>query len=171
MSNKTNTSTEQVLTLTIRPTTAYMILQVIFPFLLSCAIATVGFFLSLNIIMAASLLPLLYLFYRSAYFMTITYQITPERLIYQRGILVQRRDSIELYRIRDFQVVKPLMLRLFGAMHLSLLTTDETHPVFDLQGITGRVPGQANDPDHTLDTELRNRVEQLRRERKVLEVN
>ena len=167
MQNTTVPSVQDSDTLVIRPTAVFMILQSLFPLLLAIAIGAVSLYLAIDIIMAAALLPLLYLFYRCAYLLTLTYHITPERLIYQRGVLSQRRDSIELYRIRDYQVVKPLLLRLFGAMNLSLLTTDETHPVFDLEGITGRVPGKSI----PLDEELRNRVELLRDLRKVREID
>ena len=92
----------------------------------------------------------------------ICYEITTGELRHTHGILRRRHDYIELYRIKDFQVDRPLVYRFFGMGNLIVYTSDKTSPVFRLEAI--RRPEE-------IYTILRERVEQNRREKHVFEVD
>lgn len=63
------------------------------------------------------------------------YELTSERLLISSGVLSKRTDSLELYRVRDGRVEEPFFLRMFGAGHVILSTSDESHPVVVLQAV------------------------------------
>jgi uncharacterized membrane protein YdbT with pleckstrin-like domain len=92
----------------------------------------------------------------------IRYEITTGELRHTHGILRRRHGYIELYRVKDFQVDRPLVYRIFGLGSLIIYTSDKTSPVFRLEAI-GR-------PEEIY-TILRERVEQNRREKHVFEVD
>jgi len=43
-----------------------------------------------------------------------SYGFSEDRMIIKKGILSQSIDEIELYRVRDYSVSKPFLLRIFG---------------------------------------------------------
>ena len=53
--------------------------------------------------------------------------LTNERIKLKKGVLSQIIDEVELYRVRDYLVSKPLFLRIFGLGNLCLITSDKTH--------------------------------------------
>lgn len=55
-----------------------------------------------------------------------TYTLTTERFITTRGILTKVTDTLELYRVRDLQIVQPLTLRMIGLENIHLLASDAT---------------------------------------------
>jgi uncharacterized membrane protein YdbT with pleckstrin-like domain len=55
-----------------------------------------------------------------------TYQLTTERLVTTRGIFTKVTDTLELYRVRDLQIVQPLALRILGLENIHLLASDAT---------------------------------------------
>ena len=63
------------------------------------------------------------------------YEISEQRIKLKVGILSQKIDECELYRIRDYQIVKPFLLRIFGLGNLELTTSDRSNPVIRLKGI------------------------------------
>jgi uncharacterized membrane protein YdbT with pleckstrin-like domain len=56
------------------------------------------------------------------------YEMTPERFIYHHGILLRQQDEIELRRIRDFRVLRPIMSRSLGLGTIHILSRDATNP-------------------------------------------
>jgi uncharacterized membrane protein YdbT with pleckstrin-like domain len=92
----------------------------------------------------------------------IRYEITTGELKHSHGILSRRYEFIELYRIKDFQVNRPLIYRLFGLGDLMVYTSDKTSPIFWLRAIQS--PG-------SIYAILRDRVERNRREKHVFEVD
>ena len=56
--------------------------------------------------------------------LTTSYQITTERLITTTGILTKVTDPLELYRVRDLQIVQPLWLRILKLHNIHIITTD-----------------------------------------------
>jgi len=52
------------------------------------------------------------------------FHLTNERLLTTSGILTKVTNTLELYRIRDLQVVQPLMLRLLGLQNIAIFTSD-----------------------------------------------
>jgi uncharacterized membrane protein YdbT with pleckstrin-like domain len=69
--------------------------------------------------------------------LSTTYQLTSQRVRIERGILSKAKDNIELFRIDDFVIHKPLGMRLVGHCRLSLLSSDNSLPVAVLYGVPG----------------------------------
>lgn len=69
--------------------------------------------------------------------LSTTYQLTSQRVRIERGILSKSKDNIELFRIDDFVIQKPLGMRLVGHCRLHLLSSDNSLPVAVLYGVPG----------------------------------
>ena len=63
------------------------------------------------------------------------FELTNDRFRTKIGILSQKVDELELYRVRDYEVFKPFLLRLFGLGNLTLITSDKTHPKIEMKAI------------------------------------
>lgn len=57
-----------------------------------------------------------------------TYELTSQRLRIRSGILNRRVDELELYRVKDYAMEQPLLLRLVGLGNLTMITSDATNP-------------------------------------------
>ena len=66
---------------------------------------------------------------------TTQYTVTDQRVTRRRGILSKRTDNLELYRVSDFAVNEPLLLRIFGKVNVVLRSSDLTHPEFVLRAV------------------------------------
>src|SRR4051812_45734757 len=42
------------------------------------------------------------------------YQVTTERIHLRQGVLSRKTDDLELYRVKDYLLVEPFLLRVFG---------------------------------------------------------
>ena len=67
--------------------------------------------------------------------MTTRYQITSRLLHYRKGILDRDFEQIEIQRIRDFRVRKPLYLRIFSHGHLLVYTVDRNVELLIMPGV------------------------------------
>ena len=56
------------------------------------------------------------------------YEITTQRLRLFEGVLNQDIDEVELYRVKDTRIGRPIWLRVFGLGNIELETSDRTHP-------------------------------------------
>lgn len=65
-----------------------------------------------------------------------TYTLEEDRLLVQSGILRRVTDELELFRVRDFQLNEPILLRFFGLGNLTLISSDRTSPTTHLLGIS-----------------------------------
>jgi membrane protein YdbS with pleckstrin-like domain len=54
----------------------------------------------------------------------IHYEITTQRIKYERGVLSKRQESLELFRVDHFELLKPLGMRLLGLAELHLYSSD-----------------------------------------------
>lgn len=63
------------------------------------------------------------------------YELTTERLMLGRGVFSRYTDQLELYRVRDYQLQEPFLLRIFGLSSILLISTDRTNPRLLLMGI------------------------------------
>ena len=63
------------------------------------------------------------------------YEVTDQRIKLKTGILNQEIDECELYRVRDYKVVKPFFQRIFGLGKIELVTSDRSNPNINLNGI------------------------------------
>ena len=90
------------------------------------------------------------------------FELSKDRLKLKKGILTQKIDETELYRVRDYEILKPFILRLFGLGHLKLITSDKSHPIIILYAI--------KNPENVLEL-FRANVEQARKKTGTREVD
>lgn len=90
------------------------------PFHLLCIATIIAFFYSLMCIFEV---------------MSISYELTTERLIIYEGILTRRRKQIELYRVHDMEVISPLYLNVFGLSNIVIHSSDATDPIFTILAV------------------------------------
>ncbi len=90
------------------------------------------------------------------------YELTTERLRFYSGVFNRNIDEIELYRIKDFTIDKPLHLRIVDLGNVHLVTSDRSRPTAELHGI--------NDVAQVRD-QLRHQVELVRDQKGVREVD
>ncbi len=109
-------------------------------------------------------LALLILLAKWAEVLSAKYQITPERLIVRRGILMKSIDEIELYRVKDVRMDFSLLNQMAGIGTICLRSSDETTRTADL--VMRHIPqAQARRE------ELRRLVDAARRTRGVREID
>ena len=63
------------------------------------------------------------------------FQITTQRIKVERGVLSKVQDSLELFRIDHFELLKPLGQRLLGQASLRIFSSDAEFEHFQLYGI------------------------------------
>ncbi len=56
--------------------------------------------------------------------LSTAYEVTTQRVRIETGILSKSKESVELFRIDHFDLLKPLGMRLLGHCHLQLRSTD-----------------------------------------------
>ena len=66
-----------------------------------------------------------------------TYTLTSQRLRITAGILSKKVDELELFRVRDYTMEQPFLLRLVGLGNLTLITSDATTPTLVMRAIPG----------------------------------
>lgn len=65
----------------------------------------------------------------------ISYRVTNRRIVVETGVLSQRLEQVDLYRVNDYAVERPFSQRLVGTGNLFLKTVDKTSPEIALRGI------------------------------------
>ena len=65
----------------------------------------------------------------------VTLWVTTQRIKHERGALNKVQESLELFRIDHFELVKPLGMRLVGQCTVNLFTSDKADPEIVLYGI------------------------------------
>lgn len=128
--------------------------------LLAAGIIFLGLASTQPLIGWAAGLPALYLLWSFLDTWCEHYILTEERLILRTGVLSQRIDELELYRVKDYVLRKPFFLRLVGLGSITLVTSDRTNPVLMLRAIEN---------SEAVKSMLREQVENLRRIRGVRE--
>jgi len=63
------------------------------------------------------------------------YRLTTRRVVVETGVLGKRLEQVDLYRVSDYSVVRPIGQRLLGTGNLVLRTLDRTSPVVLVEGI------------------------------------
>ena len=74
------------------------------------------------------ILPLLYMLWCYLHVRCQTFELTSQRLRITAGVMNQRIDEIELYRVKDSQILRPWWMRLTGLSAISLKTSDRVRP-------------------------------------------
>lgn len=90
------------------------------------------------------------------------YILSSERFIHKEGVFNRNIEHLELYRVKDYSLSVPLILRLFGLSNIVLKTSDPSTPIVVIQGV--------RDGERILDI-IRERVEYLRETKGVREID
>jgi membrane protein YdbS with pleckstrin-like domain len=90
------------------------------------------------------------------------FELTTERLKLSHGIFSKVTETLELYRVKDIEVLQPFLYRMVGLENIKVNTSDLSSPVILLDGI----PQNVGFPD-----KLRNQVEIIRTQKKVREID
>jgi hypothetical protein len=69
--------------------------------------------------------------------LSITYEITTQRVRVERGVFSKNKDSLELFRVDHFDLLKPLGMRLVGYSLLHLRSSDAGFPTVIVYGVPG----------------------------------
>jgi len=109
-------------------------------------------------ILAALAVPILWALFRWIGTSTHRYEITTERIKLTTGLLSKQTTELELYRVRDYSVVEPFLLRLVGCGNIVLVSADRTTP----QVVLHAVPHAAK-----LKDQIRANTERMRQRRGV----
>jgi len=67
--------------------------------------------------------------------LAIRYRLTPQRMLYERGILRRKVDMIDVIDIDDISFEQSLWDRFAGVGTIRILSSDRSHPVFKVWGI------------------------------------
>jgi uncharacterized membrane protein YdbT with pleckstrin-like domain len=65
------------------------------------------------------------------------YELTSQRLRIRTGILNKKVDELELFRVKDYTMEQPFLLRLVGLGNLTMITSDATSPTVAIKAIPG----------------------------------
>lgn len=66
---------------------------------------------------------------------SVHYELTSQRFIHQRGIMVRRTDRIEVIDIDDVSFTQGIVQRMLGVGTINLISSDRSHPQLELDGI------------------------------------
>jgi hypothetical protein len=84
----------------------------------------------------------------------VTYTLTTQRVQIVRGLFSTLEQTVDLYRLDDFDLHRPLGMRLLGHATLHLRSTDPDLPVAFISG----VPGLAGMSDELRECAMRDRA-------------
>jgi len=90
------------------------------------------------------------------------FELTSERLKMTEGIFSKVTETLELYRVKDIEVLQPFIYRIVGLENIKVNTSDLSSPVVLLDGIP---------QDIGLADKMRNAVETVRMQKKVREID
>ena len=85
----------------------------------------------------ALLLPVGYIVWKFLVVRTRTYEITSQRIRVTSGVFNQLIDEIELYRVKDTQMFRPIWMRLTGLATIHLETSDRSIPNLLIPAVRG----------------------------------
>jgi uncharacterized membrane protein YdbT with pleckstrin-like domain len=63
------------------------------------------------------------------------YRLTTKRVVVETGILNKRLEQVDLYRVSDYTVLRPITQRIMGTGNLVLTTLDHTSPSVAISNI------------------------------------
>lgn len=65
----------------------------------------------------------------------VSYRITTQRVVIDKGIFSKKLEQLDLYRVHDFTVDRPFGQRVLGTGNVRLNTYDKSTPVVELTGL------------------------------------
>ena len=109
-----------------------------------------------------AIVPLLYSVWLWLVTKLMVFEFTSERIRIYEGVLNQKINEVELYRVKDTRLEKPFWLRLFGLSNIIMQTSDRSLPQISILAIHDGVE---------IREKLRKQVETLRDRKRVREVD
>ncbi len=88
------------------------------------ALTAVGTSLAFAVYPLLAFIPALYGFWKFLEARSVNYEITNQRIIIKEGLLDRKSTEVELYRIRDYNVIQTLIQRFFGVSDVTLRTAE-----------------------------------------------
>jgi len=67
--------------------------------------------------------------------LTTRYKLTTERLLVTGGLLTQSLEEVELIRVKDVQLERGVLQRIFSLGTITIFTADQTAPVLQLNNV------------------------------------
>lgn len=144
----------------IKPAVSFAFLKVFYLMLLSFTFLFLAYTLSTYFILF-SFFTAGMAWYRFLYIRNCEYLVTAEIIRITRGIFFKRIDQVELFRVKDYIVTQPFILRLLGLMNVTLKSKDIENPIIWLRGI----------PVSDLIDTMRERVNESRQHNRIFEIN
>lgn len=105
-------------------------------------------------------IPLFYAVWRWLAIRFTKFELTTERFRRISGILTRRTDELELYRVKDTELIEPFYLRMFSLGNVVMHTSDRTTPRLVIPAIPGA---------REVRERIRSQVEEVRKRRGVRE--
>ncbi len=90
------------------------------------------------------------------------YELTTQRIRVTTGVLNQKIDEIELYRVKDLTMTRAFWMRIVGLSSIHLKTSDRTLPTLTIPAISN---------GEELREQLREQVEKIRDKKRVREMD
>ncbi|MEO7101025.1 MAG: PH domain-containing protein [Luteolibacter sp.] len=110
----------------------------------------------------ALLIPLAYAVWKYLSVRTRVFELTSERLRVTSGVINQKIEEIELYRVKDTQMIRSWWMRLTGLASIVLETSDRGLPNLTIPAVRGGLE---------LREQLRKQVELVRDQKRVREMD
>lgn len=147
----------------VRPTLLYSMI-VSLPFLLG-AIITISLILGVEELNKYDpyMLPVsigIYV-YRVLLIRSNVFKVSKEQIVHEKGLFSKNVEFLEMYRIKDYNISKPFLMRLIGTMVVTLTTSERPKRIFEMKGV----------PSSQFVYSLRNLVELQRKNKRVYEVD
>lgn len=111
-----------------------------------------------NYLLLGCLVAVVYALYHFVVLNAASYTLTNQRIIRRVGVLNRTTYEIELYRVKDVHLFEPLQLRIFGLGNISLISSQRSTQMFDIEAVKQAVE---------LREQLRHLVEKRRNEKGV----
>lgn len=105
------------------------------------------------------------IFFALVYYLRIkckVFELTTQRFKITSGVFSKVTDTLELYRVKDIETRQPFFSRLVGIENVQLTTSDASSPFVLIEALPSSV-GFAD--------KLRNRVEIIRQQKRVREID
>ena len=113
-------------------------------------------------LLIGSVFPVIYAAWKFMEVRCRVFELTSQRLRLYEGVLNQDIDEIELYRVKDTNIARPFILRLFGLANITLDTSDRTHQTVLIPAIRNGIEVREH---------IRKYVEIVRDQKRVREVD
>jgi uncharacterized membrane protein YdbT with pleckstrin-like domain len=103
-----------------------------FVIIIGVTIVSILFF---PLLIVLNIVPLIYIFYHWLLVKSHKYKITTQRIFNTTGIFSKKTDALELYRVKDLDVIEPFTLRIFKLGNIEIVSADESSSKFYLRAI------------------------------------